>query len=270
MPGIDLVVTDLDGTLWDGGERIHRRTRAALGELEDRRVPLLVATGRRPRSAAIALARSGLNPPAVLLDGALGRDLGDGRTFHEHAFSVDEAVAVLAAFDASRLSPCLYVERPEADVLLGPAPSTCQSHVDMLGRWAARADLGRAVAATPVYAFAVCGGEPVALRACAGLVEATGAGRASVTRDLLHGGFTLMVRPLGISKWAGVLAYCDQQGLDSDRVLAIGDGENDVELLTGAAVSCVVSDGCEAALVLADHVVGPAREGGWGRILDLV
>ena len=155
-------------------------------------------------------------------------------------------------------------------MLLGPAPSTCQTHVDMLGRWAARADLGRAVATTPVYAFAVCGGDPVTLRACAGLVEATGAGRAPVTRDLLHGGFTLMVRPLGVSKWAGVLAYCEEQGLDPHRVLAIGDGENDLELLTGASVSCVVSDGCEAALAIADHVIEPAREGGWGGILRLV
>lgn len=69
MSTIDLVVTDLDGTLWDAGERIHSRTLAALHELEARGVPLLVATGRRPRSAAQVLAREGLRPPAVLLDG---------------------------------------------------------------------------------------------------------------------------------------------------------------------------------------------------------
>jgi hydroxymethylpyrimidine pyrophosphatase-like HAD family hydrolase len=269
MAVIDLVVTDLDGTLWDGGERIHQRTRAALDELEDRKVPLLVATGRRSRSAGDALARSGLAPPAVLLDGALGRDFADGRVFHRHAFTAPEATAVLEAFHAAGLSPCVYVERPGVDVVIGPQPSTCASHLTMLNGWAVPGDLEGTVASVPVYAFAICGRDPELLRPCARAIEESAAA-ASVTRDLLHGGSTLMVRPSGMSKWEGVLAFCAEQGLDARRVLAIGDGENDVELLTGASVSCVVSDGCDAALALADHIVEPACEGGWGRILDLV
>jgi hydroxymethylpyrimidine pyrophosphatase-like HAD family hydrolase len=265
--GIDLVVTDLDGTLWDGGERLHRRTAAALAELAGRHVPVLVATGRRHRSAAAGLARNGLAPPAVLLDGALGRDLADGRVFHEHRFAAQEAVAVLTSFREAGLSPCVYVERPEVDVLIDERPSTSASHLRMLGSWVRRADLDHAVATIAVYAFAVCGVEPRLLWPCADLVQAAS---PVVTRDVLHGGATLMVRPLGMSKWEGVLAFCGEQGLDPRRVLAVGDGENDLELLSGARVSCVVSDGCEAALALADHVLEPAGQGGWGRIPELV
>ncbi|MGH8929739.1 MAG: HAD family hydrolase [Egibacteraceae bacterium] len=270
MAGIDLVVTDLDGTLWDGGERIHQRTLAALSELANRRLPLLVATGRRPRSASVGLARNGLAPPAVLLDGALGRDLDDGRVFHEHGFPSSDAETVLAAFVEGGLSPCVYVERPDVDVVIGADPSTCASHLRMLGPWASTGELRRTVASGPVYAFAVCGRPWQVLRPCADLIQATGVATAAVTRDVLHGNATLMVRPMGMSKWAGVLAFCAEQGLDADRVLAIGDGENDVELLSGARISCVVSDGCAAALALADHVIEPACDGGWCQILDLV
>ena len=91
-----------------------------------------------------------------------------------------------------------------------------------------------------------------------------------VTAGALLPGAHISVRPPGVSKWAGVLAWCADQGIDPAHVLAVGDGENDLELLAAARVACVVSDGCEAALALADHVIEPAEQGGWCEILELL
>lgn len=268
MGAISLVVTDLDGTLWDGDERIHERTLAAVAELQRRRTPLLVATGRRPRSAAEALAREGLTPPAVLLDGAVGHDLATKTVFHRAPFTAEDAAAVLSAFEAHDLSPCLYVDRPEADVVVGDAPSTRPEHLAHIGPWLARDDLWRTLATDDVLAIGLVGRPRSHLdqvhRAIGSHAE------AAVTRDFFFGEATLIARPRGISKWQGVEAYCAAQGLDASRVLALGDGENDVELLSQASVACVVSDGCEQALALADHVIGPAASGGWCSVLDLV
>ena len=63
-----------------------------------------------------------------------------------------------------------------------------------------------------------------------------------------YGGHTCTVTPPGLSKWIGVVAYCTQVGLDPARALAIGDGPNDIELLTAAAVAVVPSDACADAL----------------------
>ena len=57
---IDLVVTDLDGTLWGSRPMPHPRTRRALDDLATRNVPLLVATGRRPASTRAPLAAIGI------------------------------------------------------------------------------------------------------------------------------------------------------------------------------------------------------------------
>ena len=268
MPDIDLVVTDLDGTLWDAGERIHERTLDALRTLEQRGTPLLVATGRRPRSAAEVLARDGLAPPAVLLDGAIGYHLDSSRRFHRAAFAVEDAVAVLAAFEDADLSPCVYVDRPDADVVVGDNPATRPEHLQHIGEWLARDDLDRVVAEEDVLAIGLVGCDETRLR---GVFDVIGnRAEAAVVRDLYFGDATLIARPRGISKWQGVEAFCRQEGLDASRVLALGDGENDVELLTGASVACVVSDGCDAALALADHVIEPAAAGGWSAVLDLV
>lgn len=264
-PAVSLVVTDLDGTLWDADEQVHDRTLAALHDLARRRVPVLVATGRRRRSAEPALRRYGLDLPAVLLDGAMGYHLSDGRRFHAACFSTADAVASLAAFSAAGLSPAVYVDRRDIDVVVGQQPSTHALHLAHIGDGLGRDDLDAVVASEPVYAFVVVNADPGAL---AEVVRGLhGTGTPTVTEDAYFPGATITVRPPQTSKWEGVLAFCRQQDLDPGRVLAVGDGENDVELLHGAAVSCVVRDGCDAALALADHVIDPACDGGWSAIL---
>jgi hydroxymethylpyrimidine pyrophosphatase-like HAD family hydrolase len=269
VSGVDLVVTDLDGTLWGADEVVHDRTLAALRTLQERDLPVLVATGRRLRSAVDTLARAGLALPTVVLDGALGRDVGAARTFHRAAFPPERALEVLDAFEAVGLSPCVYVDRPDAEVLVGAAPDSHPRHLAGIGRWLERdRDLRAAVGEEPVLMFAVVAGERPRLAEVAAAVGP--AGSAVVTRDVLFDGTTLTVRPPAVSKWDGVLAWCAEQGIASDRVLAVGDGENDLELLTAASVACVVADGCEPALALADNVIDPAHAGGWSAILDLV
>lgn len=266
MPPIELVVTDLDRTLW-AEERIHDRTLAALAELELRGVPLLVATGRRHRSARAGLVRAGLHVPAVVLDGAMGRD-HDDRPFHDATFQPADAERVLEAFLAAGLEPAVYVDRPGVEVVVGDAPSTHPEHLTYIGDGLARDDLRRVVAREAVYSFAVMGGQADPVRAAAAGVG--DAGQPWVSEGTLLAGTHISVRPPGVSKWAGVLSWCADQGIDPAHVLAVGDGENDLELLEAARVACVVSDGCDAALALADHVIEPAEHGGWHAVLGLL
>jgi hydroxymethylpyrimidine pyrophosphatase-like HAD family hydrolase len=265
---VQLVVTDLDGTLSDAAERIHPASVEAVRALEAAGVPVLVATGRRLRMACAVLEAGGLTGPAVVLDGALGLDLRDGRVFHRVAFPPGAARQVLGAFAAAGLSPCVYVDRPEVDLVVGDHPSTHPGHLARARPWVATEDLNRVVEAEPVYAFAVVGRPRPLLEPVPRLVGP--AGSASIVGDLIYGGSTLQVRPPRISKWSGVLAFCADQGLDPGRILAVGDGANDLELLEGAAVACAVATASPAVLARADHVIGPPASGGWAAVLDMV
>lgn len=266
---VELVVTDLDGTLWGSDECVHEQTLHALALLERRGMPVLVATGRRRGSALGTLARAGLSLPVVVLDGALGCEPRAGRVFHRAGFDAAQAERVLEAFLAEGLSPCVYVDRPGAEVVLGDDPSTNPRHLSQLAGAAVRGDLRRVVACEPVLMFAVVGGTferfaPVA----AAVAEADGS--TAITRDVIFGGTTLTVRPPGISKWDGVVAWCRDQGLDARGVLAIGDGQNDVELLRSAAVACAIRDGCDEVLDIAHHVLEPPDAGGWSAVVGLL
>src|SRR4029453_138462 len=154
---VQLVVTDLDGTLSDAAERIHPASVRAIRDLEAAGIPVLVATGRRLRMAGVVLEAGGLTGPAVVLDGALGLDLRDGRVFHQVAFPPEAAAKVLEAFGAAGLSPCVYPNREGVGLVVGDHPSTHPGHLARAMPWVATDDLARVVATETVYTFAVVG-----------------------------------------------------------------------------------------------------------------
>jgi HAD superfamily hydrolase (TIGR01484 family) len=269
MPPVDLVVTDLDGTLWFGHEEIHDATVAAWRELERRDIPVLVATGRRVTSTRRPLERLGFAPPAVMMNGALVMHLRTGERFHQQVYTADEARLVLKAFREAQVEPCVYVDHEHIDVYVGEQPSTHPDHLRGLGSTAVIADLDEIVGSVPVLMFGIMGhNSPPLMTEVARLL--LGAAETHLSASDQYGGHSFTVTPRGLSKWIGVVAYCEQHGIDPSRVLAIGDGPNDCELLTAAAVAVVPADGCTAAVDLADHVVASPRDGGWAEILDLV
>lgn len=269
MPSIDLVVTDLDGTLWHTDDHVPDKVLAALAELERRGIPLLVATGRRTTSTRAPLARIGQAPPAVVLNGALGLDLGTGARFHRAPFPAIEASTALLAFASVGLDPVVYVDHPRYDVFLSATPSTHPEHVRSLGDTAGVDDLERVCAEEAVLGFSMIG---VPHRDGVAASEALGDHvEVHLDRSLDYPGYaSLTAAPKGQSKWDGVAAFCADRALDSDRVLALADGPNDIELLTNAAVRLVPAVAHPAALDLADHVIPSAADGGWAEVLSFL
>ena len=271
MTDIELVVTDLDGTLWDTSDiaALHPRTAAAVTEVERRGVGLLVATGRRLASTRAPLARFGLTPPAVVLNGAMVVDLATDERLHRHAFTPAQALDVLHHFLHAGVEPCIYVEHDEVDVFVSHNPSTHPEHLRSFGEWARVRDLVEVVSTESVLAFGVLAMPSHQAQTVADNLVGVANAPPPPERQW-SGGTTITVAPPDLSKWEGVEAFCAVRGFDSTKVLAIGDGPNDLELLDGAAIAVVMEDGHPEALARADHVVPRALHGGWASLLDLL
>lgn len=268
-PVVSLVVTDLDGTFWHHAHDVPPAAVDAARGLAELGVPLLVATGRRLASTREPLARVGLAPPAVVLNGALGVDLATGARFHSAAWPVPDALAAVEAFATVGLAPVVYVDHPDVDVVVDPEPSTHPQHRASLGDSVEVGDLHRLVGDHRVLGFSMIGVEhsaAVAARTALGAL-----GEVHLDRSIDYPGTaTLTVAPKGRSKWDGVRAFCDDRGLDPTAVVAVADGPNDLELLDAAALRLVPQVAHPAALERADHVIPAAAEGGWATVLDFV
>lgn len=263
----DLVVTDLDGTLWHYEGEVHPAALEALREVDDGEAPLLIATGRRRGSVLRPLGPIGVLPPAIVLNGAIAVDLSTHERFLSAPFSTDDAVAVLDAFRDVGLDPCLYVDEPHFEVVVSTSPSTSDQHLASLGGAVRVDDLDRMASNEPVFMFSLIGlphGQLVAAsEKIADLAE------THVDRSFDVPGMAAMtVAPPGRSKWNGVQAWCRHSGFTPTRVIALGDGPNDLELLRGADLALVPENAHPAALELADHLIPKPDEGGWAAVLD--
>ena len=261
---IEMVVTDLDGTLWASEALIPEATRTALVELARRGIPVLAATGRRLRSARLALVRAELALlPCIGLNGALGADRGE--VFHAAPLTSADARAVYELFVAGGIVPVGYlVPERDGESVDAVAPEGVSTHPDHL------AVLAPTLSASPIdfagmVAFSVLGLPHSTLDPIRSVIEHQRVADCVLSRDRAYGDYNLAATARGISKWTGVLAYCARYGIDPTRVLAIGDDDNDVTMLQHARVSLAMAHASPAALDAADVVVGD-----WPALLDYV
>ncbi|MGI9594661.1 MAG: HAD family hydrolase [Acidimicrobiales bacterium] len=260
-----LVITDLDGSFWGRDLRCHPTTLDAVAELDRRGVPLLVATGRREGSAKRGLAGNGLSRPAVLLNGALGIDLPTDTRFHSHPFTEADARAVVDSLAEIAISPIAYPD--DGTVRGSPDATTGPLHREGFGDDYRAEEPSTTVASSSILSFGMIGMprhevEP----AVAALADV--AADVMLYEDHLHQAWSVHIQPARISKWNGIQSYLDYAGLRPERIVAIGDGTNDLEMLANADLSIAVAGGHVEVLDMADHVVDHPEHGGWRSVLD--
>jgi len=262
-----LVVTDLDGTFWDTELRCHPATTAAAHEILARDdVVLLAATGRRRNSAHMGMQRNGTTMPAVLLNGAIGHDFATDVRFHEVTFELDSLAHVLDRLHANSLGPIVYSTDDRAVAYEGV--STCVQHLEQLAADLSWSTLEEVRLRTDVLGMSVLGVEEALVRPVVDALEGHPHVQLAAYADHLYPPYSLMLAPAAVTKEVGIRAFCEHRGFTPDRIVALGDGGNDLEMLAMADVALVVEEADPRALDLADHrIAGPAH-GGWSAVLD--
>lgn len=259
------MATDLDGSLWWHDHFVHPDSLAAWARIEAAGVRIIAATGRREARTRDPLALVGLAPSAVVLNGGIGLHLGTGERFHKGSYGTADAVAVLGAFRSHGLEPCVYVDADDVSVYVAPEPSTHPEHLASFGTMKRVDDLERVVAEEEVLSFSLLGVGRDRLDPLAADLAEISVPHCADSIDFPGTG-SLTVSPIGLSKWNGILSYCESEGIDATRVLCVGDGPNDVEMLEACAVAAVPVNGSPEAQAVADVSIGHPDDGGWADI----
>ncbi|CAH1451656.1 unnamed protein product [Lactuca virosa] len=263
-PKFSYIFCDMDGTLLNSKSQISATNAEALREASSRGVKVVIATGKT-RPAAIALlkmvdlaGRDGIASeysPGVFIQGLLvygkqGREI-HRRNLDPHVckeafdYSVEHNVPLIA-FSENR---CLTLfSHPLVDALHTiyhePRAEVMGSVEDLLSSGDVQKVLFLDTA------------EGVSGRLRPYWSEAIKGGRASVVQaqpDMLE------IVPAGTSKGSGVRMLLDHFGVGADEVMAIGDGENDVEMIELASLGVALSNGSEKTKAVAD-VIGVSND----------
>lgn len=261
------MVTDLDGTLWDGRMQCHPTALAAFAELQhDATVELLVATGRRRNSARSGLQANGIVVPSVLLNGATGFDFVADKLFHQVTFDDASLIGVITRLQASNLAPVVYLSGGHAFVVEGVSTST--AHIDSLGSEAIWGRFDDLLGRNDVLGMSILGIDYALIESAVTALKAFTEVEVAAYADHLFPPHSLMIAPAGVNKAVGIEAYLRHRGFTPERIVALGDAGNDLEMLEMADVSLVVAGGDDRALALADHVIERPQDGGWVAVLD--
>ncbi len=254
---------DLDGTLIASDGVVHDRTRAAIARAQALGVPVLVATGRMFRSVERYLDDVGLPEPVVCYQGAAVVDPGSGTFLLHEPLELDVAREAIATLGPLGISPNVYVD----DQLYVAKENDYTRRYSVFQRlpvievgnlldWLIRA---------PTKLVAVA--EPPVLAEIRPQLERRLDGRAFLTTSLPY---MLEVGNPHVTKGTGLGFVAERLGLDLDRVIAFGDGENDVELLEAAGFGVAVEHAHPRLLEIADATCPVPAEQGVATVMEAV
>ncbi|KAG6409581.1 hypothetical protein SASPL_127621 [Salvia splendens] len=280
-PKFGYIFCDMDGTLLNSKSQISSSTAEALKEASSRGVKVVIATGKTRPSVMSIFKKADLAgkdgiiselSPGVFVQGLLVYGRRGREIFRKNLeptvcreallYSLEHKIPIIAFTEdrcltlfEHQLVDSLHTvyHEPKAEII----PSVEQLMAGVEIQKLLFLDTAEGVAGTirPYWA------------------EATG-DRASVVQaqpDMLE------IVPLGTSKGSGVKILLDHLGAtpdevyrsssyleissqhDSDRVMAIGDGENDVEMLQLASLGVALSNGSEKAKAVA-NVIGISND----------
>ena len=246
-PGvINAIVSDVDGTLLNSSQELTMRTEVAIARAAACGVPIILATGKsRGPWAKRLIPKLPMPMPGVFIQGLLTCD-ADGTVLESIELDADvtkdvvsfakDNGASLVAFCGSRILCESRDDKTDLVLAYGePTPEAIGTlSVNMV-------DAGIAVNKLLVFADDDTNAMPT-LRAAA---EKKFGGRCAITTAVPG---MLEFLPLGASKGAAVAKLLKRLDIDPANVLALGDGENDVEMLRLAGTS--VAMGGSSALVV--------------------
>ncbi len=251
---VALIAMDMDGTLLDSCQRLTLGNLAALRKVQAAGIHLAICSGRLPGDVAMFLDEAGLTDCAILslngayclercMDGAFLNQSFDGATLDAAVEILRRARFPFGCFVQNRLV-IFEGDFQVDDEFWGTY--TC-------GRFAPQYLYGmgglNALRAQGVNKLLCMAQDEAKLeRARCALAELPG---LDVTSSW---SMNLELMPAGVNKGIAVAALAQKLGISSQRVMTLGDYDNDVSMLSYAGVSVAMANASQQARAAAKHL----------------
>jgi Cof subfamily protein (haloacid dehalogenase superfamily) len=245
---IRLVAVDLDGTLLNEAKRVTDRTVAAMQGLSARGVKVVIASARPPRSVRHIYRQLGLGTLQINYNGALVWDEPAGR-LALHTPLPGELVRRIIAF-ARSVFPNVIVSTEIVD--RWHTDRHDETHTTETGRLfppdvIAPLHIFDSLETTKLMFLA----DPADIaRLDAALIAELG---PTVTIIRTDPNLLQLMHPAA-GKGVALAWVAGQYGIPADQVLAIGDGDNDIDMLNWAGVAVAMDNAAPTVRAVADWV----------------
>lgn len=251
----ELIAFDMDGTLLDSSKRVLPSSERAIADAADAGKTVAIASGRSP--VMIELDQASLGPVryAICCNGTVLYDLEEHRVVSSASLPRE---AIVAALDA------LGDEDAMIDVFQGRGFFCQPSHVDRMPEFglgiyqpmyratAWLVDDVRATLLDPSESYQKFIFHLTSPEARERVVAAMAGVPVEMARSEVS---SLEFSPQGVTKATGLLALADLLGIDRSATIAVGDADNDLDMLRAAGLGVAMGNANERAREAADVTV---------------
>ena len=262
---IKLIALDMDGTLLDNDHAtVPPRNVAALRAASERGVKIAIASGRAWCLVEDVAREMGFVDYAVLANGAAIRDVRTGECLYREGMGEEQVRAIVRLLRARDIPFEVYqngrsymdgscgVEKAKAAAVVSPAfAKVLFEHMTYTD------DMERTLAGDMAEKFNVFHVEPEEREELLAAIAATGpVACASSTASNLE------ITSPKADKGAALAVLCGRLGITPEEVMAFGDAENDLGMLSWAGCSFAMANGSKGAKAAAKRITGPNHEAG--------
>jgi Cof subfamily protein (haloacid dehalogenase superfamily) len=247
---IQLIASDIDGTLLNPEFKISNDDLAALREANSAGIEIVLVTGRRHNFALPVARQLGFDLWLISSNGAITRSLS-GETFHCDFMPRTTCRYLCAAMQEFRGNTVLTFDKEGKGALVLERLDELSASIR---RWLEKnlefidfvIPIENSLVADPVQAM-FCGSTARMIEALNHLAAAGLDDRITVLRTEYPDKNLSMIDVLnaGCSKGHALARWAAHRGLAREQVMAIGDNHNDVEMLEFAGHPVIMGNACE-------------------------
>lgn len=245
---IRLVALDLDDTLLTPAGEISMQSRIVLQRVRDMGIVVTLATGRMFESAVQFARELSLDAPIITYQGALIKTGLTGEVLRSLHIAGEQARAVLRYLEGEPVHVNLYLDDGLHVCELNDVARGYASHVNVGIREAGRLSDLPLVDAVKIVAI----GDPSYIRNHL-LLRTQKLFGADLTVNTSRPHF-LEIGHMDAKKSAALAFLGSRFGIRREEVLAIGDGQNDLDMIEYAGVGIAMGNADEEVKAVADYI----------------
>jgi len=253
---IKLVAIDLDGTLLNSRHKLSARNRSAIESAQRQGVEVVLATGKTRHAAEDLIDSLGIDSPGIYMQGLITYN-ADGSVRTRIVMAKKSVSRVIALGEEFGFGALAYSDNRtfalRVDEFAIKMTEYGEPHVETIAAWPQLLD-------TLDINKVVLYGEENQVTTLRRAIDARLDGAVHVTRANVDG--MIEVLPPNTSKGGAVKTLLEELGIDPSRALAVGDGENDIEMLQAVGIGVAMGNATQVLKDVADVIVPHNDEDG--------
>lgn len=258
-----LIAIDMDGTLLNSKKEISNRTYDAIQKAKDKGIHIVLATGRLLKSAQFVAENLKLSNHILACNGAIIID--DKKVIYSRPMDLNEVEKVMAlgkkfsAYYHFYDESCLYSNTYNKEIVDYYSSRDQKINIKIFKNDSEilnNKDLN-------IYKFLFIDND---LQKLANLrEELTQVNKISLTKSWSN---NLEVMDTEASKGLGLKFLCNELNISPEHVIAIGDNENDLSMISFAGLGVSMGNGEEIVKKQSDYITSTNDEDGVAKVIE--